>query len=160
MTYASQDFDAASHQRTPVEFTELLTDSDNQPSDNRTGNGGEPSQNEHWERLERNDFERERNVRARTPHDAGGQRHQACGKPYDDPDLFERNADRQGRAVAVRDRAQRAADACPLEKYGQRRNHKRGYYGRRDVDFLKGNETACHLDIDRARAAAEADRQS
>ena len=41
--------DAASHQRTPVEFTELFTDSDNQPSDNGTGDEGQPSQNEYWE---------------------------------------------------------------------------------------------------------------
>ena len=53
------------------------------------------------------------------------QRDDAGGEPDDDPDLFERNADRERRPVAVGDRAQRAPDARLLEEHARARHHQR-----------------------------------
>ncbi len=84
--------------------------------------------------------QREGHVRARAPHDAGDERDDAGREPDDDPDLFERDADRERRLVAVGDRAQRAPDAGLLEEHREHRDHDRGDDGGRDVDLLQRHE--------------------
>src|SRR5215213_10259055 len=102
--------DAAADQRAPIELAELLADADDEPAHDRPRDRGEAAENEHRQGFERDDLEREGHVRARAPHDPGDERDDARRKPDDDPDLVERDADRERRLVAVGDRAQRAAD--------------------------------------------------
>src|SRR5580704_2688506 len=118
--------DAAAKERTPIELAELLADADDQAPDDRTGNGREAAEDQDRQRLERDDLERKRNLRPRAPHDPRRERNDAGGEPYGDPYLLERDADRQSRLVAVRNRPQRTSDPGFLEEEGERRHHDRG----------------------------------
>ena len=119
-------------------------------ADDGAGDRGEAAEDQHRQRLQRDDLQRERHVGARAPHDAGGERDDAGGEPDDHPDLLERDADRERRLVAVGDGAQRAADAGLLEEDGERRDHQRGDHRGGDVDLLQRHEAAEHLELDRA----------
>src|SRR6478672_10936163 len=110
-------FDAAAEQRAPVKFTELLADADDDAADDRAGDRSEAAEDQHRQRLERDDLERERNIGTRTPHDAGRQRDDAGGEPHDHPDVFQRDADRERGAVAVGDQAQSAPNASPMRVF-------------------------------------------
>src|SRR3954466_7157172 len=63
--------DAGAEQRTPVEFTDLLADTDDHAADDGTGDRREAAEDKHRQRLKCDDLQRERNIRARAPHDAG-----------------------------------------------------------------------------------------
>jgi hypothetical protein len=147
--------DAAADQRPPVELAHLLADADDQPADDGAGDRGEAAQDQHRQRLQRHDLEREGDIRARAPHDAGDQRDDAGGEPDDDPDLVQRDADRKRRLVAVGDGPQRPADAGILEEDRQQRDHDRGDDGRRDVDLLQRDEPAKDLKVDGAAGQIE-----
>ena len=108
--------DPAAEQRPPVELAELLADADDEAADDRAGNRGQAAEDQHRQRLQRDDLQRERHVRARAPEYSGRQRHDAGGEPDDDPDLVQRDADRQRRLMVVGDGAQRPADARLLEE--------------------------------------------
>ena len=86
----------------------------------------------------------------RAPHDPGRQRHDAGGEPHDDPDLLQRDADRQRRLVAVGDRPQRPADPRALEEDREPRHHDRRDDGRRDDDLLQRTKPPSVLQFDRA----------
>src|ERR1043166_865768 len=139
--------DARAEQRPPVELAELLADADDEAADDGAGDRREAAEDEHGQRLERDDLQRELDLRARAPHDAGGERDDAGGEPHDHPDLLERDADRERRLVAVGDRAQRAADARLLEEHRERRHHDRGDHRGRDVDLLQADQAAENLEI-------------
>ena len=110
------------------------------------------------QRLECDDLERERDFRARAPHDARRQRDEARGEPDDDPDLLERDADRERGLVAVGDGAQGAANARLLEEQRERRHHQRGDDRRGNIDLLQRHEAAGELHVDRALGQAELGR--
>ena len=69
--------DAAADQRPPVELAELLADADDEAADDGAGDRGEAAEDQHRQRLQRDDLQREGDVGARAPHDAGRQRHDA-----------------------------------------------------------------------------------
>src|SRR5882757_2447812 len=66
--------DAAPQQRSPIELPELLADADDKPADDGARDRGEAAEDEHGQRLERHDLEREGDAGARAPHDAGRER--------------------------------------------------------------------------------------
>src|SRR5215472_12078242 len=86
-------FDTAADERSPVELAELFTDADDDAAYDGTRDGGEAPEDQHGQGLEGDDLQRELHLRSRTPHNAGGQRHDAGGEPHHDPDLLKRDAD-------------------------------------------------------------------
>ena len=52
-------FDGAADQRPPVDFGDLLADADNQAADDGAGHRGEATEDEHRQRLQRDQRERE-----------------------------------------------------------------------------------------------------
>src|ERR1039457_939079 len=66
-------FDAGADERTPMELAELLADADDQAADDGARDRSQAAEDENGQCLEGDDFEREGDVRARAPHDAGGQ---------------------------------------------------------------------------------------
>ncbi len=142
--------DAAAEQRPPVELAEFFADADDQSADDGARDRGEPAEDQHRQGFQRDDLQREGDLRARAPHDAGRERDDAGGEPHDHPDLIERDADRERRLVAVGDRAQRPSDPGLLEEHGEDRDHQRGDDRRGDVELLQRHEAAQRLELDGA----------
>ena len=101
---------------------ELLAGADDQPADDRARDRGEAAEDQHRQRLERDQRDRELHAELGAPHHAGGKRDDAGDRPHDQPDRVERDADRLRRLVVVGDRAQRAADARDLEEDREHRD--------------------------------------
>src|ERR1043166_4469468 len=55
--------DARAEQRPPIELAELLADSDDHAADDGAGDRGEAAEDEHRQRLERDDLQRELDLR-------------------------------------------------------------------------------------------------
>ncbi len=94
-----------------------------------------PAQDQHGQRLQRDEGQRELHAVARAPHEARDQRHESRHRPHDRPDLPQRNADGERRLMVVGDGAQRAADARRLEEYRQRGNEDAGDDRREHVEL-------------------------
>ena len=105
--------------RAEVDLGELLRRADDQAADDRAGDRLEAAEDQHRQRLQRDERQRELHAVARAPQQPGDQRHEAGHRPDDGPDLLQRNADRQRRLVIVGHGAQRAADARALEEHAR-----------------------------------------
>src|SRR4029077_2831573 len=90
------DFDAAAHHRPQEHLGYLLAGADDQPADDRPRHRGEAAQDQHRQRLQRQQRERELDAELAAPHRARRQRHHPADQPDDEPDLGQRNADRLG----------------------------------------------------------------
>ena len=109
-----------------VDLGQLLGGADDEAADDRAGDRVEAAQDQHRQRLQRDEGQRELHAVARAPDEAGDQRDEAGDRPDDRPDLLQRNADRERRLVIVGDRAQRAADARRLEQEREQRHQHAG----------------------------------
>ena len=115
---------------------ELLAGADDQAADDGARHRGEAAQDQHRQRLQRQQRQRELHAELAAPHRARRQRHQARDQPDDEPDLVERNADRLGGGMVVGHGAQRAADARPLEEQRQPGDQQAGDHGGPDVELV------------------------
>src|SRR4051794_9962248 len=66
--------DAAADERPPIEFADLLADADDEAADDRPRDRGEAAEDQHRQRLQGDDLQREGDVGAGPPHDAGDER--------------------------------------------------------------------------------------
>ena len=116
--------DRAAEGIAPEHLGDLLAGADDQAADDRARHRGEAAEDQHRQRLERDQRERELHAELRAPHDAGDQGDDAGDRPDDDPDHLERDADAHRRLVIVGDRAQRATDRRVLEEQRERRDQR------------------------------------
>ena len=112
--------DAAADVRPEIDLGELFRRADDEAADDRAGDRLEAAQDQHRQRLQGDEGQRELHAVARAPHEPRDQRDEAGHRPHDRPDLPQRDADRERRLVVVGHRAQRAADARRLEEHRQR----------------------------------------
>src|ERR1700694_2646621 len=77
--------DAGAEQRPPIELAELLADADDNAADDRARDRSEAAENQDRQRLERDDLQRELDLRARPPHDAGRDGDDPRREPDDHP---------------------------------------------------------------------------
>ena len=66
---------------------------DDQSADDGAEHRLEAAEDQHWQRLQRDEGQRELHAVARAPHQAGDQRHESGDRPDDGPDLLEWDAD-------------------------------------------------------------------
>ena len=107
---------AAPQQAAEIDFGEAVTGADDQPADDRAGDRGKSADDQHRQRLEDDEGERELNALAGSPHQAGDQRDEAGDTPDDLPQGLQPDADRQCRLRVVGDGAERDADAGFVEE--------------------------------------------
>src|SRR5215467_247491 len=99
--------DPAADLRADVDLRELLRGAHDQASHDRPGNRGEAAEDQDRQRLQGRERQRELDAGPRAPEDPRDQGDEPRGGPDDDPDLLQRDPDRQRRLVVVRDRAER-----------------------------------------------------
>src|SRR3989454_2275171 len=128
--------DGAADERPPVDLPQLLADTDDEPAHDRARHGLEAAQDQHGQRLERDEREAELHAALGAPHQPGDHRDDTRHRPHDDPDRLERDPDRERRLVVVGDRAERAADAGPLEEHGEHGDQHGGGDRRRQLELV------------------------
>ena len=96
------------------------------------GNRIEAAQDQHRQRLERNECQRVLDAVARAPEKSGNQSHRAGHAPHDRPDLLQRDADGQRRLMVIGHGAQ-----CPPDS---RATEKQCEHGHQDCGHSRGHE--------------------
>ena len=129
-------FNAAADQRPEVGFRQFFSCADDQSADNGARHRGKAADYQNRQRFQGKKRDRELHAELGTPDGSGDQRHKACDQPHDEPDPADRNADRLGRGVIVRDGAERAAGFCPLEENGETRDQKSGDQAAPDIELV------------------------
>src|SRR5580704_1913882 len=78
--------DRAAEGGPPKDLGDLLAGPDDQTADNRARHRGQAAEDQHRQRLERHQRDRELHTQIAAPHDAGNQPNNAGDRPHDDPD--------------------------------------------------------------------------
>src|SRR5260221_615220 len=127
---------------------------------------GEAAEDEHGQRLQGDQRQRELHAEIAAPHNAGDEADDAGDRPDDDPDGLQRNADAERRLMVVGDRPQGAADGGLLEEDGEAGDQDAGDGGGDEIelvdqdaaddDRLLGNADVEHLDVAAPDELAEA----
>ncbi len=155
-------FDAAADERAEIGLGELLAGADDQPADDGAGHRGEAADDQHRQRLQREERDRELHAELGAPHGRRDQRDEAGHQPDDEPDPGDRNADRLRRRVIVGDRAQRAPGLGVLEEHRQARDQHAGDQAAPDVELVDqdaAGERAFRTGTRRRSGTAAADRR-
>src|SRR5690349_23232245 len=82
-------FDAAADHGPDVDLGELLGRADDEPADDGAGHRSEAAENQHGQRLQRHERQRELHAVARAPQQPRDERDEAGDRPDDRPDVLE-----------------------------------------------------------------------
>src|SRR5262249_58490135 len=129
-------FNRAADERPPIDLAELLAHADDQSAHDGARHRREAAEDQHRQRLERDQREAELHAALGAPHDAGDDRDQPGHRPDDQPDRLERDADRQRGLVIVGHGPQRAADARALEEDREHGHQHGGGGGRGHLELI------------------------
>ncbi len=134
-------FDAAADRRPEIGLRELFARADDEPAPDRAGHRGETADDEHRQRLEREERDRELHAELGAPYGRGDERDEAGDEPDDEPDPRDRNANRLRGGMIVGDRTQCAAGLGALEEHGETRDKHAGDQPAPDVELVHQDAT-------------------